>query len=67
MQFFTAYMLKATDNVFCSRTAWVNKTTYVAFIGSTIIAFLCTHVPGIQTILGSNFFPVSQHTQRTHE
>jgi hypothetical protein len=59
MQFFTAYMLKANDSVFCSRAAWINKTTYVAFVASTIIAFICTYIPGIQTILGSNFFPVS--------
>jgi Cation transporting ATPase, C-terminus len=58
MQLFTAYVLKATDGVFFSRRAWLNKVTYLAFIGSLCIAFFVTHVPGVQTILVSNSFPL---------
>eukprot|EP00611_Tribonema_gayanum_P004790 TRINITY_DN13_c0_g1_i10.p1 TRINITY_DN13_c0_g1~~TRINITY_DN13_c0_g1_i10.p1 ORF type:complete len:662 (+),score=251.51 TRINITY_DN13_c0_g1_i10:2550-4535(+) len=58
MQFFTAYILKATDNVLWSRKAWDNKTTYIGMVFSTCIAFICTFIPGIQTILSSNHFPL---------
>ncbi|KAG5186318.1 hypothetical protein JKP88DRAFT_256400 [Tribonema minus] len=58
-QFFTAYILKATDpNPFCSPKAWVNKWTYLAMVFSTAIAFFVTFTPGVQTVLGSNNFPL---------
>ncbi|KAG5184236.1 hypothetical protein JKP88DRAFT_208389 [Tribonema minus] len=58
-QFFTAYILKATDpNPFCSPAAWVNKWTYLAMVFSTAIAFFVTFTPGVQTVLGSNNFPL---------
>mmetsp|Transcript_7445 Transcript_7445/g.11126 ORF Transcript_7445/g.11126 Transcript_7445/m.11126 type:complete len:1130 (+) Transcript_7445:49-3438(+) len=56
MQFFTAYILKASDNVFCSKAAFDNKVHYAAFVFSLCIAFFVTHVPGVQTVLGSNYF-----------
>jgi magnesium-transporting ATPase (P-type) len=58
-QFFTAYILKATDhNVWCSPAAWRNKWTYLAMVLSTAIAFFVTFTPGVQTVLGSNTFPL---------
>jgi magnesium-transporting ATPase (P-type) len=58
-QFFTAYILKATDPyVWCSPSAWRNKWTYAAMVFSTAIAFFVTFTPGVQTVLGSNNFPL---------
>ena len=53
MQFFTAYICKATDRIFCSHKAFLNKTTYYGFVVSLAILFICTYIPGIQDILSS--------------
>ena len=58
MQFFTAYICKATDRISCSRKAFVNLTTYYGFLVSIVILVLCTFVPGIHEILSSNNWPL---------
>jgi Cation transporting ATPase, C-terminus len=59
MQFFVAYILKATDGrIFTSRAAWRNKVTYAAMVFSLGVAFIVTHTPGVQYVLESDRFPL---------
>jgi Cation transporting ATPase, C-terminus len=59
MQFFVAYILKATDGrIFTSRAVWRNKVTYVGMVFSLGVAFFVTHTPGVQYVLESETFPL---------
>jgi Cation transporting ATPase, C-terminus len=59
MQFFVAYILKATDgHIFTSRAAWRNKVTYAGMVFSLGVAFFVTHTPGVQYVLESDTFPL---------